>query len=121
MSALDAPRTGSSIFWGPEKPTAELESVPTVRVLRSEHPHAHQPVVRQRTKGINRGEPRTFPHPAAVILVIDAADVDQLVEPQLVTIAHFGQRRGQVLGCDDGRDFPKRRDDALDLVAERGG
>ena len=40
MSTLDAPRAGSSIFWGPEKTANELEAVPTVRALKSEHPHA---------------------------------------------------------------------------------
>jgi NADH-quinone oxidoreductase subunit C/D len=40
VSTLDAPRAGSSIFWGPEKDANELESVPTVRALKSEHPNA---------------------------------------------------------------------------------
>jgi NADH-quinone oxidoreductase subunit C/D len=41
VSTLDAPRTTDpSVFWGPEKSTAELDSVPTVRVLKELHPAA---------------------------------------------------------------------------------
>jgi len=40
VSTVDATLPGSSIFWGPGKDANELEAVPTVRALKSEHPHA---------------------------------------------------------------------------------
>jgi NADH-quinone oxidoreductase subunit C/D len=40
VSAIDTPRVDDSIFWGPEKTASELEAVPTVRVLKSEHAKA---------------------------------------------------------------------------------
>jgi NADH-quinone oxidoreductase subunit C/D len=39
VSTLETPRTGA-IFWGPGRSPAELESVPTVRALKAEHPQA---------------------------------------------------------------------------------
>ncbi len=41
MSTLDTPRAQDpSKFWGPGKSAAELEAVPTVRVLKEQHPGA---------------------------------------------------------------------------------
>ena len=56
-------------------------------VVRSEHAHAHAPVVRDRQQMGNRRKTGPIPDAIAVRRIIDAAQIEQLLEAQVGMIA----------------------------------